>query len=372
MAGRDALLIYSSDYIDNRLRSVVTPVAEIEGLAAVLGDPELGAFNVTRLVNREIQEVRVAIARFCQNRQRDDVVLIHYSGHGIKDENGRLFLGLKDTEVDILSATGLGTRFLLEEFSYNRSRSNVLILDCNYSGAVLTEVTLAREIAILTAAGPVEFTFFEEQDNEGLPRWKGAFTAGLIEGLRTGDADLDGDGTVTFDELFLHAKGAVERATNGRQTPRMFSLTQKPVIAGRAARPIFLSYSRSDADFTAALSDALHTTGHKIWMDTEGISGGEDWRERIGNAIDESKLVLAVLSPEAFNSSWVRRELSYADNVKKPILPVVYKACEIPAWYELQFGHIQRLDLTAQANAVEAEPLLSSIKEVLRSKSPYR
>jgi hypothetical protein len=188
----------------------------------------------------------------------------------------------------------------------------------------------------------------------------------LIEGLRTGDADLDGDGTVTFDELFLYASRFVI-AGESQQTPRMFDLTEKPIMAARGARPVFVSYSRSDMEFASTLSSELGSAGHKVWIDTAGITGGEDWRERIGTAIDASKLVLAVLSAEAFNSSWVRRELSYADKAGKPILPVVYRACTLPSWYELQFGHIQRLDLTDQADALEPEPLLSSVKRILSS-----
>ena|SRR6266568_969427 len=367
MGNRDALLICDTEYADASLRGLRSPLVDAEEFAAVLGDPELGAFNVVSLVNQEIQTVRIAIARLCRDSGKDDVNLIYYSGHGLKDEIGRLFLALKDTQVNLLSATGLSSQFLLEELSACRARSNVVILDCPFAGAILGGVIVPRDIVILACSTAFEYAF------EGSPAERGSgaslFSAGLIEGLRTGDADLDGDGTVTFNELFLYARRAVEIATEGKQTPRIYDLTERPVIAGKAARPIFLSYGRTDSEFASKLSEDLRNSGHRVWMDTTGITGGDDWRERISVAIGASKLVLTVLSPEALSSTWVRRELGYADEVGKPILPVFYEACELPPWYELQFGHVQRLDLTGQVDAKSRELLLSSVKRLLQSRS---
>lgn len=369
MRNRDALLICNNDYVDAPLRALPSSLVDIKEFANILEDPEIGAFNVISLVNQEIQAVRIAIARFCMDRRRDDVTLIYYSGHGIKDESGRLFLALKDTQLGLLSATGLSSQFLLEELSGCRAKSKVVILDCSYAGAILGGVMVPRDIVVLTSSSAIEHSFEESSRDKDQSRHKSHFTSGLIEGLKSGGADLDGDGAVTFNELFLYARRTVEIATVARQTPRIYDLTEEPVIAGRAAQPIFLSYSSSDAEFASALSNELRDAGHKVWIDTAGIAGGDDWRERIGVAIDASKLVLTVLSTEAFNSTWVRRELTYADTIGKPILPVLFRQCQLPSWYELQFGHIQRLDLTGNADSIGREPLLSSVKRVLQSRT---
>ena len=369
MGNRDALLICNAEYDDASLRGLRSPLVDVEEFAAVLEDPELGAFNVVSLVNQEVQAVRIAVARFYMNRRRDDVNLIYYSGHGIKDLNGRLFLALKDTELNLVSATALSSQFLLEELSGCRARSNAVILDCTYAGAILSDVVVPRNVVILASSSAIEYSFEESLIDQNQSRLRSQFSAGLIEGLKTGDADFDGDGAVTFNELFLYARRTVEIAAGERQTPRIYDLTEKPVIAGKVARPIFLSYSRSDLEFASRLGGELRNAGHKVWMDTKGIAGGDDWQERIGAAINSSKLVLTVLSSEALNSTWVRRELNYADKTGKPILPVFYKACEFPSWYELQFGHIQRLDLTGQADAIDQESLVSSVKNILRSRS---
>ena len=92
------------------------------------------------------------------------------------------------------------------------------------------------------------------------------------------------------------------------------------------------------------IKDELLSAGQKVWMDEQGIAGGDDWLGRIGTALDEAKALIAILSPEAFGSEWVRRELNYADKARKPILPVFCEHCDIPSWFELQFGGLQRLD----------------------------
>lgn len=372
MGNRNALLICNAEYTDSSLPMLHSPQVEAQEFAAVLGDPDLGSFNVTSIVNQEVQAVRIAIARLCRDSRVDDVNLIYYSGHGLKNEVGRLFLALKDTQVNLLSATGLSSQFLLEELSFCRAKSNVVILDCSFAGAILGDVIVPRDIVILACSTHIQYSFDGSLGGSLAEHKSGPspFSAGLIEGLRTGDADFDGDGTVTFNELFLYAKNSMELGAERKQTPRIYDLTERPVVAGRAVRPIFISYSRTDSEFATRLGEELRHSGHRVWMDATGIVGGDDWRERISVAIDESKLVLTVLSSEALDSTWVRRELSYADKAGKPIIPVFYKACELPSWYELQFGHIQRLDLTGQVAAVRRETLLSAVKRVLQSRSP--
>jgi hypothetical protein len=361
--GRHALLIANSRYEDPRLQQLTSPDADVRGLAAVLEDAEIGGFGVTTLANENWPRARIEIARFCTARTRDDLVLIYYSGHAVKDESGTLYFCFKDSELDIISATGISSLFLVDQLSRCRSKRKVLVLDTVYSGSVLRGAPDIRDdLVILAAAGPMEYSF------EGAGYQESVFTHYIIEGLRTGDADLDGDGSITFDELLAYAKRHVERQI-GSQRPRLFSFAERPIVAAKVARHIFISYSRADKDFAAAMRDEFIMAGHKAWMDEQGIAGGDDWRIRIGTAIDEAKAVVAILSPEAFGSNWVRRELNYADKVGKPIFPVVYKQCDIPSWYELQFGELQRMDWSTTDREVAMKTLLESIKRMLRISS---
>jgi hypothetical protein len=355
-------------YADPRLRTLPSSVTDVEQFAAVLADRELGAFDVSLAVDEEIQSARIAVARLFADSDRDDVNLIYYSGHGLLDYRGRQFLAFRDTQMNLLSATGLSSQFILDEIAGSRARSNVFILDCSFAGAVIADARIPGNALIIASSGAHEYSFEEESAGDIHPL-RSRFSAGLIEGLRSGDADLDGDGTVTFNELFSYARRAVESDSHSQQRPRLYDLAENPAIAGKAARSIFLSYSRADDKFASALAEELRIGGHRVWVDVSGIGGGDDWQERIGMAIEASKLVLTILTPEAFDSPWVRRELSYADKEGKPVLPIVHKTCELPPWYELRFGGIQRLDLTGRLVADCREELLVSIQRILQSRS---
>jgi hypothetical protein len=51
-SGRAALLVATSTYADSTFNPLVAPEPDAKGLAKVLGEPEIGAFDVQTVVNR--------------------------------------------------------------------------------------------------------------------------------------------------------------------------------------------------------------------------------------------------------------------------------------------------------------------------------
>jgi TPR repeat protein len=86
---------------------------------------------------------------------------------------------------------------------------------------------------------------------------------------------------------------------------------------------VFISYSREDLDFADQLHAALNTYGFDSVIDRHGISGGEDWRRRLGNLIREADTVLFVLSPKSARSKICAWEVKEAERLSKRILPVI-------------------------------------------------
>jgi|GEM_PF-2690877 len=89
-----------------------------------------------------------------------------------------------------------------------------------------------------------------------------------------------------------------------------------------AAYRIFISYSRVDSDFVDQLEADLRLRSFSTWVDRQQLEGGDDWAAKIQTEIDQCDCVLVVLSPEAAASEWVRREISYAQSLKKRIIPL--------------------------------------------------
>jgi uncharacterized caspase-like protein len=73
----------------------------------VLRDPRIAGFEVTTLVNEPHHRVGEAIGEFYRDRRRDDLTLLYFTGHGLKDDEGRLYLAMANTRRDSLLFTAL-------------------------------------------------------------------------------------------------------------------------------------------------------------------------------------------------------------------------------------------------------------------------
>lgn len=93
---------------------------------------------------------------------------------------------------------------------------------------------------------------------------------------------------------------------------------------------IFFSYAREDSTFVLKLAQDLRGSGAKLWLDQLDIKPGSRWDVSIENALKNSKLLLVVMTPGSVSSNNVMDEVSYALEKGKNIIPVLYKACEIP------------------------------------------
>src|SRR5258708_6650975 len=98
---------------------------------------------------------------------------------------------------------------------------------------------------------------------------------------------------------------------------------------------VFVSHSHLDNDFGTRLVQDLR----RVLVDEDavfydvlgGLHGGETWWEKIVEELTARDVFLLVLSPEAMNSVWVRREINVALNENKDIIPLYYRACTIRA-----------------------------------------
>ena len=96
---------------------------------------------------------------------------------------------------------------------------------------------------------------------------------------------------------------------------------------------IFISHSHIDNEFGTRLAqDLRRALGDEsaVWYDVlGGLHGGDAWWEKIVEELSARNVFLLVISLEAMNSPWVRREINMALNENKFILPLLYRDCTI-------------------------------------------
>jgi len=90
-----------------------------------------------------------------------------------------------------------------------------------------------------------------------------------------------------------------------------------------------------DKPFVEKLAGDLKKQGLEVWYDKWEIKVGESILWKIEEGLWESDYLIIVISKEAWESEWVRLEITSAwqkqiEKKGKFVLPVYYRACEIP------------------------------------------
>ena len=266
---RSALIIAGSHYADPALRQLQAPASDARALATVLEDPEIGAFEVRTLLDRPAYEVNLAVEEFFADRKPHDTLLVHFSCHGVKSDEGELYFAMADTMVRRLGATAVAADFVNRQMNRSRSQRIVLLLDCCYAGAFVRGMTAragggvgiedqfsgGRGKAVITAATAMEYAFESGELTDARERAPSVFTSALVEGLRTGEADRDQDGLITLDEFYDYIYDKVRTATPS-QTPGKFVNAQGELVIARRSRPV-TTPALLPADLQEALDNRL-------------------------------------------------------------------------------------------------------------------
>ena len=96
-----AFLFGCSSFPDPSLLDLSAPENDIGEFSELLKDDKIGCFtDATSFANSDIAHVQTKLIEFLNARDRDDFVLIYYSGHGLLDRNNRLYLAMSETRAE--------------------------------------------------------------------------------------------------------------------------------------------------------------------------------------------------------------------------------------------------------------------------------
>lgn len=283
MVKKCALLIGVSDYSDPKFARLNAPAADVAALAAVLENPEIAGFDsVVPLVEPSLEQATTGLVNLFADKERDDLVLFYFSGHGIRPTNDELFLTLGKTRFDWPLGSSIAAASLKQYMDSCASQRQILILDCCYAGAfmgphrgpvsvpVLTESTFevrgyGREILTATNESGLAFEGEEVRNDDGTIRQLGKFTHFLVEGLRTG-AGLSGKDEITVADLFEYARRELTAKDPSMRPQHWRERGEEPLVIARNPRALA---RRLPAGLMAALDDRdddIRRRNAVIWL----------------------------------------------------------------------------------------------------------
>ncbi|MEH2427532.1 MAG: ABC transporter substrate-binding protein [Nostoc sp.] len=329
-----ALLIGVSEYKPG-LTSLPATIKDVEAMQQVLQNPEIGGFDdVTPLINPQRQAMEEAIETLFDGRQKDDLVLLFFSGHGIKDESGKLYFATRNTRKNLqgklIETTAVAASSVHKFMTNSRSKHQVVILDCCFSGA-FAEGMAAKDNgfvdvknqlggegrAVLTSSTSTQYSF------EQLGADTSTYTRYIVEGLQTGAADRDEDGWISVDELHEYAKSRVQEVAPAMK-PEIYAIREgfKILLAKAPSDDPLLMYRREVEHFASAggghISDAgrdvLDELRHSLKLTPEKCAEIED---KVLEPYQEYKRKLKRYEDRFIKE--VQREYPISDNTREQL-----------------------------------------------------
>jgi hypothetical protein len=224
---RIALVIGNSKYSDPIFKDIDFAEINAKEMKEILSDPNICRFDkVIELVNVEKIEASKKIEELLKDANRNDLVLIYFSGNVGKGIDGDLYLLFKDSEWDYFQSTCLKFDFINDCRVQSKCRLVIVILDCSYGGSA----KVSKDMILLASTKSVEYVEEYEEKNKLQPS---NFTYYLLEGLRSGNADCNNDGIVSIEELFQYARDKTKASTS----------IQTPIMIGQLSRDIDIGFN---------------------------------------------------------------------------------------------------------------------------------
>ena len=149
-------------------------------------------------------DARSSVAFLPSSVPQDDLLLLYYSGHGIRGRGNRLFLATAGSDLDMPRQRSISAKEIREFVADCRAERQIVVLDCCHSGAfaehgkagrsppTLTSETFSggddRSLR-LTAADALQFAWDGAELRAGRrsrPRSFSRFTSWLVDGSGKG------------------------------------------------------------------------------------------------------------------------------------------------------------------------------------------
>ncbi len=89
---------------------------------------------------------------------------------------------------------------------------------------------------------------------------------------------------------------------------------------------VFISYNHTDEALARKVAKYLQAAGLEVWDDQREILPGDNWADKVAQALRDSDAMVVLLTPNALRSHWIHSEIEYAlgeKRFKNRLIPVL-------------------------------------------------
>lgn len=89
---------------------------------------------------------------------------------------------------------------------------------------------------------------------------------------------------------------------------------------------VFLSYSHKDSELAKQIANELYENGLEVWNSETEILPGDNWAEKVSDALKDSNAMVVLITPESLESRTVQREIEFAlgnNSYNNRLIPVL-------------------------------------------------
>lgn len=123
-------------------------------------------------------------------------------------------------------------------------------------------------------------------------------------------------------------------------------------VAG-SSRSVFISYASHDAAVAQKVCSALEAAGYRCWIAPRNVVPGTLYADGIVHAIDESSILVLILSQQAIASAHVGREIERAVSKRHPVLALRIDGAPLTAAFEYFLNQSQWIEGGGSDAAIE-------------------
>ncbi|MGZ4848823.1 MAG: toll/interleukin-1 receptor domain-containing protein [Halobacteriota archaeon] len=130
---------------------------------------------------------------------------------------------------------------------------------------------------------------------------------------------------------------------------------------------VFISYQHDDLTIAKEVCDGLEAANISCWFSARDAIPGENWIKALVRGLEESKIVVFVLSANSNKSEPCKRELTLADEAGMPIIPLRIEDVTATADLRYLLARRQRLDALTRPIDQYFDALVKAVRSLMAS-----